>query len=167
MSKTTSTVLGISLGTRNIGVAIICDTELLFWKVKTFNQAWSSRKLKDILFALDCIAQFETVNGLSVKEPDLNTRSDALTQLISEVTAWGKRKGYPISFHTLTQLKKKFGNYKGTTKVDVMRRISELFPEVSGEFKRELKNKNPYYDKLFEAIGLAVIANESYPHRNG
>jgi hypothetical protein len=51
-----------------------------------------------------------------------------------------------------------FCNERGRkTKKKVMRGLSARFPELDVLYRRELRNRNKYYVKVFEAIGMAAI----------
>lgn len=43
------------------------------------------------------------------------------------------------------------------TKKKIMRCLAERFPELGMYYEREKRNKNKYYRKLFEAVGMAVL----------
>jgi hypothetical protein len=47
------------------------------------------------------------------------------------------------------------GKKKG--KKEMMKTISELFPELRSCYHKEMRNKSKYYFKLFEAVAVAVL----------
>ena len=47
----------------------------------------------------------------------------------------------------------------------MMETISRLYPELERLYKRELRNKNKYYVRLFEAVGLAHVHSQSISQR--
>ena len=46
------------------------------------------------------------------------------------------------------------------TRNALMKRLVLLFPELSLYYEREQANRNKYYVKLFEAIGVAAIHSQ-------
>ena len=50
-----NTILGISPGTRFIGIAILADGKLVNWQVRSFPGEWSDEKLRVILAAIDTV----------------------------------------------------------------------------------------------------------------
>ncbi len=41
-----------------------------------------------------------------------------------------------------------------------MRVLAGLYPELSFQYRKEMGNKNKYYVKLFEAVGVATIHSQ-------
>ena len=45
-------------------------------------------------------------------------------------------------------------------KKEMMRTVAEQFPELTRCYQKELRNKNKYYYKLFEAVALASLVEQ-------
>lgn len=79
------TTLGISLGTRTLGMAITTNNFLIDWQVHHFKEKWSSKKLKRILGRIERkIARYEATKVV-IKLPPETKISDG-TALILEAT---------------------------------------------------------------------------------
>jgi hypothetical protein len=154
MTKTT-TILGISPGTRMTGLAVLQSGDLLDWRVKTFKGTWTNSKLKDVLYILIKYIQNAGITEIVLKKPDVFRTSEGLENLISEIKAFAKRKNIQFTMLSLKSLKSRYSKEKGYTKAKMIKDAISNFPELYGEYNKEHKNRNKYYTKMFEAVILS------------
>lgn len=157
--KTTSITLGISPGTRSMGLALIQDGELVEWSVKTYKGSWTNSKLKDILYVLKTFIEEHEVTTIGLKKPDVFRTSTALEQLISELRVLCQRSSIVLSMFSLKTLKAQYSDEKGFTKANMIKRVASQFPELYFDYNKEQKHRNSYYTKMFEAVAAAQIAS--------
>jgi Holliday junction resolvasome RuvABC endonuclease subunit len=160
MRKTPLTILGISPGTRSVGLAVMKAEELIEWRVKTFKGSWTHGKLKDILFVLTRYIEDHSVKVIALKKPDMQRSSSGLNQLVSELTVWAKMNRIKTLSFTLQEMKKHFSKEKPFSKAEMIRQVASKFPELFSEYNKEQKNKNPYYTKMIEAIALTLLQQD-------
>ena|SRR5829696_3234694 len=159
--RTHPIILGISPGTRAVGLAVMKDSELREWRVKTFKGCWTHAKLKDILYSLMNYVAEHNVKAIALKKPDVLRSSPALNQLVSEITVWAKMNRIKVSSYTLSELKRGLLHSKNINKGEMIKQLLTKYPELHMEYNKEQKNRNPYYIKMFEAIVLVnLIANK-------
>src|ERR1041385_7136966 len=152
--RTHPTILGISPGTRVVGLAIKKNSELVEWRVKTFKGCWNFGKLRDIQYELIKYVAKYNVKMIVLKSPDGLRSSSALNKLVSEITVWAKMNRIKIVSYTLQELKDSFTEGRDSNKAEMIKQLVTAYPELRMEYSREQKNKNPYYIKMFEAIAL-------------
>ena len=150
--RTHPTILGISPGTRAVGLAVMKGGELREWRVKTFKGSWSHGKLKDVLYALMNYVAEHSVKMIALKKPDVLRSSPALDQLVSEITVWAKMNRIKVTSYTLSELKQGFFNSKNVSKAEIINQLIIKYPELQTEYNKEKKNRNSYYAKMFEAV---------------
>lgn len=150
------TKMGISLGTRMIGFALMGDDELLDWRLKTFKGKWSKEKLMKIMMVIERLIEDYAIKNLVVKIPAVYQSSKGLTQLILKLKILGKKQGMKLSLVTFKDILRKFSKKEIMNKKAMVRMAYTRFPEISIEWDKERRNLNPYYIKAIEAI-LAIM----------
>lgn len=148
-------VLGISPGTRVIGIAILQNGELIEWKVKTFSERWSKDKRKAILETVKALCTYHEVSLLSIKKVDPLRSSPELDRLVEDLIEQAKDHKINVQLFSLSDLDYGLREGKRQTKRKLSEQIAEKYPEVKHEYLKERNNRREYYTKMFEAIALA------------
>lgn len=155
-----TTILGISPGTRIMGLGVVQNGELVEWQVKSFKGSWSKEKLKLILEAIENLcAHFQVTDvALKVISPLHSSKNLlVLTDRISELVRKNKVRLYKF---TVQDLKQKVGDLGNNSMNDLMESITHKYPVLKREYLKELNNLNPYYLKMFEAIAAAGLVGQ-------
>lgn len=149
------TILGISPGTRIIGIAVMHKGELVEWRVKTFSEKWSSEKRKAILETVKTLCDHHNIKLLSIKKIDLLRSSRELERLIVNIVKQAKRQRIKVQALSLSELDYDIRTGNKQTKANIAEHVAERHPEVRQEYLKERNNRREYYTKMFEAIALA------------
>src|SRR4051812_7323295 len=152
------TILGISTNTRLVGMAIVCNGELETYGLRLFKSPWSPEKATQIIasFLEPCVRQY-SIKAVILSIPPAHCQTNEFKALKARITAFFAEKHIPI-INESSQMLQVFCNEHGRkTKKKIMRAIAEKFPELKMFYEREMRNKNKYYIKLFEAVGMAVL----------
>jgi len=152
-----NSILGISLGTRQIGIALCTGGQLYEWQVKTFTGKWSKSKLRGILLTLSGIIDEERVGQVAVKIPDIIPASKGFTQLMGGLNVLCEQKHFKARYYTLSDIKKQFAPDKELNKETLAEIIVACHPELQHAYRKQKKRKNAYYYKLFEAVAAAHL----------
>lgn len=147
-------VLGISLGTRVIGMAIFYKGDLLEWKIKTFKYHWSVTKQQHILAALDRFCTAYRVSVIKIKKLDPLRSSKQLDNLLCVFIHQSEKRGIRVCIHSLSEL-----DYDARTKTQLSEQVSRRHPELMKKYLQARANRSEYYTKMFEAIALAEQAS--------
>ena len=151
------TILGISPGTRSMGIAVLRDGIILEAQVHSFPGTWSKTKLRRILnLVLANIHRYD-VAIIAVKLPDTLPLSKGFHQVIGSINVLGERKEVHIRYYSLSDIKKYHCPEEAQTKEVLMERLVAIHSELTIEYRRERKNRNKYYYKLFEAVAAAMM----------
>lgn len=162
MQKEKIAVLGISVGTRKLGISIMKDGELLDWKVTVFKGQWSQAKLASIVRYIDRCATKYQAQVIVLKVPSLVESSPGLQTLITEIKTYFTQKQNTVLQYRISDLKRFCFPNERSNKKAFVDYIEEKFPEVHCAIKKEKRNRNPYYTPMFEAI----IASQVYYSKN-
>jgi len=152
MVKTTETIIGISIGTRFVGLAVIQNGTLIDFGVKTFLEAWSPEKLSRILRVLETYIENYNITHIVIKRTHVSLASIGLTQLFKGITSLAENLNIPYQPFTVDELK--YYCNGASTKYALMQYIFQKYPEVEKSTRLTNSNLN-YVLKTVEAVSLA------------
>ena len=154
--------LGISPGTRTMGLAVIRDGELIEWRVKTFKGIWSKEKLKYILRAIEKMCDYYRVTAVAMKKVDPLRSSKQLDVLTNNLIAHAKKKHLRIATYSLPELMKVTGRKQKNTHNAIAECVVEIYPGLRREYIKERNMEREYYSKMFEAVLSARMLHVKY-----
>ena len=149
--------LGISTNTRLLGLAIITDGELQEYKVLLHKSSWTPWKVSQIILSLEACAQQYSINRVILSMPPTHCQTKEFTYLVAQIRDHFRRKHLLFERQSVQALHAFCSEQQRKTKKNIMRAIAERFPELRTFYEKELRNKNKYYVKLFEAVGIAAL----------
>ena len=149
-------ILSIIPGTKYLGVALFCGTSLRDWRVKCLNTEGNENKIKkgkEII--LDYIEKYSP-QVLAIKKLDRKRSSKNLNSLARRIKEFAKRKGLTLYQLKLSEIKKPFALGQRINKKSLAELVTSRYPELLFDFEKEKKNKNTYYQRMFEAVALGL-----------
>jgi RNase H-fold protein (predicted Holliday junction resolvase) len=149
------TILGISAGTRIVGLAVIKKGELVEWRVKSYKEKWSRDKEKTILATIQKLCGYYEVQILSIKKVDPLASTPQLERLQSEIIRQAKRKKIKVVQYSLSDLDYDMRSGSKQARETLSEEIVKKHPALKEELLRERNNRREYYTKMFEAIAMA------------
>lgn len=147
-------MLGISIGTRVTGIAIINDTELIAWQSHTFPAQWSKAKMEQIINRYEKYIRTHKVTMVVIKIPRLSHHNNALKNLLSKLRSLIAFHGCLMDYTTLNELK---NTLPIQNSFDIQTFIVHQYPVLLPEYNRERVNRRPYHQKMFEAVLIAHL----------
>lgn len=150
-------MIGISLGTRIIGIAIWKHGTLEDWGTKIFTGPWSARKMVHILNILETYIKNYNVSCITIKRPDSPQTSEGLEELINGIKALATRLKLAFRQYSLKDLKNYCNGAK--TKEDILSYILCHYPQVGMNMHVTKMNFN-YHMRCIEAVALVNIRQE-------
>src|SRR4051812_17286372 len=118
-------ILGISPGTRSMGIAIWKGNRLSEWQIKAFKGTWGETKLRDILYTIKELIEHFEVSLLTLKVPNTFHSSDALDRLYLELHRLARNLKVKVKHSSLSELKQICSDEPSFTKADLVRTIAE------------------------------------------
>lgn len=154
------TDLGISPGTRSIGIALIRNRNLIDWKLQSFKGKWSKEKLQEIIRYVSLYMDNHHVDAVAIKIPDDLPVSHNYIQLVGTLNVLFEQKGIQATYYHLSDIKKQFCPERKINKAVLVDCIVSKYPHLLPEYHKERNSRNKYYDKVFEAVGAAYILTD-------
>lgn len=156
---TESRILGISPGTKTVGLALLHNRRLTDWKMQTFPFAWSVEKSQSIVRYVEEYVNRNNVTAVAVKIPDLLPVSLPYIQLVGSLNVLFESKGILPMYFMLSDLKRQYCPHNKVTKAELFASIVDKYPDLLPEHHMEHTNLNTYYARIFEAVGVAEIGS--------
>ena len=156
-------ILGISIGTRTSGIAILNDGQLRAWNTLSFKDTWSERKGQHIIGKYEKYLKQHNVTVVVLKVPRLSHHTDAILTLLKKLESIIGYHGCMVEYKTQADIKTAIPEIKNWK--DVVEHTTALYPQLLNQKTRELSNRNNYHDKMFEAVLVAHLCKEgkAYP----
>lgn len=153
-------ILGVSLGTRLVGIAVRLDGELLDYRVRTFYGVWTEPKRRKILtFLRNMIIRYRP-QVLSLKTPRPSHCTDAIKALMEDIKQLSAEYHLRYRVCIISSLARSENGLERMNKRKLMADIVRRHPlhrRLARLYEREINRQTPYYVKLFEAIVCAEI----------
>ena len=149
-------ILGISIGTRTSGIAIISKRGLIEWQTLSFKNSWSEQKADYIIRSYERYVKRHKVTVISVKIPPASHVSAALSILLEKLVAMCTYHGCMVEYTTKKQLKAAMPEVQNTKQLITY--TAQLYPVLERSVQKELSNRSRYYHKMIEAV---VVAHHS------
>jgi RNase H-fold protein (predicted Holliday junction resolvase) len=157
MPKKTIKILGINPGTKYIGIAIFQGPELRLWGVKVIKGKWSKEKAEKFKEIISTYIDRYGLTILAIKKIHPSRGSTNLEKLISEIKKLCLRKRVKIFSYSLQELEAHFSTERKINKKALAEKMAQDYPVLFYELKKEQKNKNAYFTRLFEAVALGSV----------
>ncbi len=148
-------ILGISIGTRNSGIAILDGDGLVRWSTLSFKGEWSERKAARIVSRYDHYVRTHGVTTVVVKIPPLTHHTEAILTLIKRLQKMIAYHGCMVEYTTKAEIKSALPGVRNTG--DIMAHVAALYPALTGAHAQERANRNRYHARMFEAVTVAHL----------
>ncbi len=157
MVKQTITVIGINPGTRYLGISVFRETELRDWRVKVIKGKCQKEKIvRGMMIVSSLVAEYKP-KALAIKGIHPSKSSQNLNMLATKIKEFSRRKKLKVYEYSIKELETFFSTEGKTNKKKMVEMIASKYPDLSNEFNREKKQKNPYHTRMFEAVALGSM----------
>jgi len=148
--------LGISTNTRLLGLGVIKQGSLVDYSIHLHKASWSPSKADLILTSLEPCVRKYCITRVILSIPYAHHQTEAFRQLIYRIRAFFEAKGIPVFAETPEAFHPLYPPGQKKTKKALMKILIEQFPQLLYCYQKEMRNKNKYYIKLFEAVAMAL-----------
>ena len=139
-------ILGISPGTRAIGIALIKDGRLELCSIHTNNAA--------VVTATSSLIEKYSVTDISLLKSHTHASFPRQKQLMMDVQSLAEAKGIPSKTYSTYDLRKLMPSSPKNKKI-MFYYLTELFPELTAQYHKYTRERNSYHSKIFEAVACA------------
>ena len=151
------TILGLSFNTRNQGLAVVKLDQLVDYSTKFHKEIWTPQKREMILTSLGSCAEGYNIQKITLSIPHPRHQTKEFTELMTAIIALAQMRHIEVITYTPKDLLLFIPGSKKKNSKTFMKQMVLLFPELVPYYERELRNKNKYYFKMFEAVGVATL----------
>ncbi len=153
---TMTAILGISLGTRSVGLAVISHGALIHWHTHSFPGAWSEQKGSTIIERCDAIISQFRIKRVLVKVPPWHHHNPAISTLLRALLKTFQCYGCMVDYKTKEELKRFVPEVQNRD--SLLKYVVNRYPALEPEYEREAPLRRPYHTKMFEAVLGAHVA---------
>jgi len=157
-------ILAIDPGTREMGVAVLEGTDLLYHGVHVFLHRESGQSILEEGKAtvLRMIVDFDPEALAIEKTFFANNRNSALVNVLSdEIRTLGKRKHLQVLSFAPSTVKKRITGNGHATKSEVAAVLVAQYPQLKGYVVDQPKWKQKFHANMFDAVALGLVALSS------
>jgi len=155
-------ILGISIGTRASGIAVISGKGLIQWNTLSFKDSWSTKKGEHIIGKYEKFLKDHNVAVVVLKIPRVSHHTEAILNLLQKIQSIIAYHGCMVEYKTQAEIKTAIPEIRN--KSELIIHTASLYPILLKEQTRELSSKNSYHDKMFEAVLVAHLWKQE--HKN-
>lgn len=149
--------VGISTNTRLLGLAVIKQNTLVDYSIRLNKLSWSPSKADMILASLEpCVRQY-CIKKVILSIPHVYHQTENFKILLYQIRDYFEAKGIAVIAETPEALHPLYPPGQRKTKKVLMNELCRQFPQLTHCQKKELRNKNKYYYKVFEAVAVAAL----------
>jgi len=153
-------VLGCSIGTRQIGIAVLRTGRIAHRRVSQFKGRWSSNKLQSIRGRIEKYARRYSVTAVSLKVPSRTHHTFGIKTIIAAIEEYCTSHSIRLHICNITELKA-HGIVEGRSNKKVLvQALAVKYTSLHLTALKEQSLKNSYYTKMFEAIAAAELLVE-------
>jgi len=155
MNRRLQRIIGINPGTRYLGIAVLEDSDLLDWRIKSLEGKWSEKKINKVIEILSELFDRYEPNVFVIKKLHPSRRSENLNRLVARIKEFSKRKAMRIYQYSIKNLEEFFIREDKLNKKNLAETVVSENPALFHELQKEKSNKNFYYIRVLEAVALA------------
>lgn len=157
-------ILSIDPGTREMGVALLQNGDLIYHGVKLIKKGRSPHEnlREGRIVVLRLINDFKP-QVLVVERTFFaqNKNCALLNVFVDEIKTIGKRKGLKVESFAPNTVKKFICGHGRASKQDVARVIISIYPELKVYLTQDRKWKEEYWHNVFDAVALGIMASSN------
>lgn len=143
-----------------VGLAIMRHGELIDFHARLYKEQWGSFKAHLMIANLQQCIKAHSITHLALVVPYAYYQSKEAKALHTQIKALCKTKALSVTTYEATAFHQLHPQGKAKKKA-LMQSLAERYPELLYVYKREARNKNRYYHKLFEAVAAAHLLSQS------
>lgn len=142
------TILGISPGTKAIGIVILNDDRLDLWSIHVSGAA--------ALTAAESLVDRYNVTDIAILKGHTRTGYPNQNRLIADIRGLAQAARIPVRLYSTYDLRK-LSPDSPRNKKTMFCVLTGIFPELSAHYYKYQRERNAYWSKLFEAAACAYF----------
>lgn len=160
MLNHTHNILSMVLGTRYIGVARLKGSDLQDWFVKSLNGKSVKEKITYLIKITTDYLQRFNIDAFAIKKLHPSRSSPTLNKLSESIKSVARNDHLSIIEYPISTIERSLLIGK-TNKKLLIDEVLRIYPVIYHDYEREQNNKSRYLTRMFEAIALGVVCNQT------
>jgi Holliday junction resolvasome RuvABC endonuclease subunit len=154
------TILAIDPGRSSLGVAVLDDGALRYYAVKRLRVPGTTEDVRRAaIHVLNALLDKYEPTHLAIEQPlVVQQRSELLAHVIGAIKAAARRSGLSVSEYAPQTIRRYISMDGQPTKREVARQLAARYPELSRYLSVPGKWAEQYYERLFGAVAVGVLA---------
>jgi hypothetical protein len=157
MEKENYRILTINPGSKYLGVALFIESELRMWNVYSLSYLDMKKRVAKVSELIRKAQELHGVTTVVIKKTHPSRSSTNLNILIRKIKEIIHQLKLTLHEYTICSIKAILLPGQKGNKNKLMDEIVALYPHLSVLHRKELKNKNKYYIRMFEAVSLGMV----------
>ena len=149
-------ILGISVNTRLIGLAIIKGPSLIDYAVKLNKEKWSETKCQKIITSLQTWCRHISINKVILSRPYAHHQTKQMESLYQKIFKAFAEKDVGVRSYSIQEVLLGWNITNKKKKATLFEKVAQRYPEILAVVEKNRRNSSVYYTKLFEAIAVAA-----------
>lgn len=161
-------ILAIDPGTREIGVAVLENEELIYYGVKSIkNRKRPQHVLQEAARIINGLINTYRPSILAIEKTFLIQKSGSLLIVVAdEIKATGQAGGLAIYEYAPTLVRKLICNTGKATKREVAKMLASCYPHLTRYLVQRSKWEELYYANMFDAIAVGLCCYQAIVKRD-
>lgn len=151
-------ILGISVGTRNVGFAVIKLRKPTDCRIRTFPGKWTKDKCESIWDIVETWIKRNGITDIMIKIPPPSHCSENLDELIDGIRELGIWFHAKVHTCTIEDIKAAYDIPPKSGKREMVAALIDKYPQFGQHNWNNGKRAQAYNAKLFEALACAELA---------
>ena len=146
-------------------MAVMKDNTLEDYYISLRKEAWTPAKKEKILTIIKSWLTTYKITNVALAKPYENQSTQQIKELLESVKTLINEQEISVHTYDHQTIYLFCESDQSKTKKNAMKELSRHYPELSRHYQKEMRNKNKYYVKLFEAVALANVHSKELQQR--
>ena len=151
-----TTILALSINTRMTGLALFINGNLIDYSLKFYKDTFSQKKLDTLNANLQSSTHNLSIQYIVLSMPHPFYQTKEFLMLIEVVERFANEHSIAFTKYATKDLYFAFASRVNPSRKSLMHRMVLFYRELEEYEFKELRNKNKYYIKLFEAVACGA-----------
>jgi uncharacterized membrane protein len=151
-----TTILALSMNTRMTGLALFINGNLIDYSLKFYKDTFSQKKLDILKASLQSSIHNITVKHIVLSMPPTFYQTKEFLLLVEVIERFANEHFIAFTKYTTKDIYFAFASRVNPSRKSLMHRMVLFYRELEEYEFKELRNKNKYYIKLFEAVATGA-----------
>ena len=159
MFKKKTRILAIDPGTKEIGVAVLDEEELIYYAVKTIRDRGTAQKVlrQAVAVVIDLIATHQP-DCVAIEKMFVVQKSAALLSVVAEeIKSAARGTGLDVYEYAPTTIRKFICQTGKATKEEVAKIVAGRYPELARHLNSVTRWERKYYANMFDAVAVGLM----------